>query len=262
VTAYFKVIDITSPEIYDIHIVKYSDTTATIAWKASEKTSGYVKYKRGDTGEYMDSVPSTFDAEDNHVVKLTGLKPNGIYYYVIELKDTSGNTATSKTQALSTRPLIKEGHDEGKRAPNLVLTPYENYSELPLTNGTLELTEFLGKKKLYINFWSTYCAPCIVEFPVIETIYADVIDPQEWEMITICIDGRDDRIVKLKEKYPELKLITLPTLFYAEGTDQNVYHIWKVPTSVFIDEDGIIRYVKLGRFYNTQELKDALDSIL
>lgn len=262
VTAYFKVIDTTSPEIYDIHVVKYSDITATIAWKASEKTSGYVKYKRGDTGEYIDSVPSASDATDNHMVKLTGLRPNGTYYYIIELTDTSGNTTTSKTQALSTLPPIKEGHEEGKRAPNLVLTPYEHYGELPITNGTLELTEFLGKKKLYINFWSTYCAPCIVEFPVLQTIYEKPEYYQGWEMITICIDGRDDRIVKLKEKYPELQLITLPTLFYAEGTDQNAYHIWKVPTSFFIDEEGIIRYVKLGRFYNTQEFKDALDSIL
>lgn len=258
ITAHFKVIDTTPPEISEIHVLKYSDTTATIAWKASENATGLVKYKRRDTGDYTNSVPSAPDAMDNHVVKLTGLRPNGIYYYIVELADESGNKTTSNRQALSTLHPIKEGHEEGKRAPNLTLQPYENWPD----NDSLELATFLGKKKVFINFWSTFCAPCIVEFPVLEAIYADIIDREEWEIITICIDGRGDRIVKLKEKYPvKLKHITLPILFYAEGADRDAYHIWKVPTNVFIDEDGIIRHVKLGRFIDTPELKKVLDSI-
>jgi len=261
--AHFKIKDTTPPEISEIRVVKYSDTTATVAWKASESTTGFVKYKGDDTTSYIDSVPSATDELNNHLAKLTGLKPNSTYYYTIELVDLSGNQATSRSQLLYTLPPVKEGHEAGMRAPNLPLLPYQHCDKLPLSDGSLELAKLLGKKKLYINFWSTYCMPCVVEFPLIQTIHEqeEKRNPLDWTIITICIDGRQDRIEKLWDKYPELTGITLPILFYAEDADKGAYHVWKLPTNVFVDEDGIIRHVRLGRFHSTQEIRDILDSI-
>ncbi len=85
-------------------------------------------------------------------------------------------------------------------------------------------------------------------------------------MITICIDTRieeaADRIEILEDKYSgEVGRFTFPILLDLEGQIKKDYHIWTIPYTVFIDSDGIIREIKMGRFKDEEEIIDTLNRL-
>jgi thiol-disulfide isomerase/thioredoxin len=167
-------------------------------------------------------------------------------------------------------------------------------------DGEFELSQFLPKereqgKKILLDFWSTYCGACIYEFPWIRDIHEKSIEVKkadgsklngqltdyaylkDWEIITVCVDvyedqtaTREDRIRKVKERFQklekkysqELKGGPLqPTFLYAPSADRQAYHVWTLPMHIFIDEDGIIREIKMQRFMEPGEIREIMDSI-
>ena len=72
----------------------------------------------------------------------------------------------------------------------------------------------------------------------------------------------DTRIKKLETKYSgEVGLFTFPILLDEENKTADDYHVWTIPKTVFIDSDGIIREIKIGRFNDEEEIKDILQSL-
>jgi len=125
--------------------------------------------------------------------------------------------------------------EEGARRPD---------AELRSVDGTLRtLSEFDGKP-LLINFWATWCPPCIEELPLLDQLHAN---GQGVQVIGIALDEPD----KVREFLAELP-VGFP-MFLAEagrvdlsttlGNAQSV-----LPYSVLIDAEGRIAKRKFGAF--------------
>ena len=82
---------------------------------------------------------------------------------------------------------------------------------------------------------------------------------------SVCIDSKideaPDRIKLLEGKFSsDTGPFTFPMLMDSGQTKKD-YHIWTIPETVFIDTDGIIRQIQIGRFQNIEEIETILDSL-
>ncbi len=212
----------------------------------------------------------------NHSIRITNLEPKTTYYYRVKSKDKCGNEAISDTRTVQTLDYIPVGYEVGYRAIDFTLQEYHDNSNKgsPNNGETVSLSDFQGRM-IILNFWDTFCGACIGEFPIIRKIYEDAdwanknsID-SNLAVLTVCIDGRADRIEKLEAKYRDVEDkyfgkvgdFTFPILLDSEEKTGKNYHIWTIPCTVFIDSDGIIRQIKIGRFTSLEEIKTILDSL-
>ena len=269
VTAHFRLKDTTPPVISEVKTTSYSDISATIIWLTDEPATSEVEY--GKTKDYGQVAQSKGEPTTTHKVRLTALEANTTYYFRVKTKDACRNEATSDTKTLKTLHEISAGHEVGKRAPNFELREYQdNDNPRSPNNGEIvRLSDYIGKRKILLNFWNTFCAACLLEFPHIRGIYEDKnwadnnSEHSDVAVLTICLDGRVDRIEKLKAKYSDdadIGPFTFPILLDAkENSTKDKYRIWTLPATFFIDEDGIIREIKIGRFNNKEEIETILD---
>lgn len=103
-----------------------------------------------------------------------------------------------------------------------------------MNGADVRLASFKGKPIL-LNFWATWCGPCLAEIPALVELqekYPDVV------ILGISVD---DPVEKLKPYADKMKM-NYPVLVGENREDvQDAYGpLWGIPVSVFIDRDGKI----------------------
>jgi thiol-disulfide isomerase/thioredoxin len=99
----------------------------------------------------------------------------------------------------------------------------------------VRLSDSLGKP-LIINFWTTWCPPCKKEMPEIQRFYEDY--KNEVDVFAMNITSNEVNISDV-EKYVTTGGFTFPILFDTDGIFR-FYEVLNMPTTFFIDEDGVI----------------------
>jgi len=98
------------------------------------------------------------------------------------------------------------------------------------------LSSYKGKVVL-VNFWASWCPPCIYEMPELTRLKKHLVD-QPFEIIAVNVGEKKYRV----RKFVKLINFTLPVLL---DTSQDTFNAWGVktlPTSFLIDAEGNIRY--------------------
>ena len=110
--------------------------------------------------------------------------------------------------------------------------------------GTLALAGLRGKP-LLINFWATWCAPCVREMPQIDQFYRE-FNEKGWQIVGLAVDGptpvREFLATKLKVGFP----IGLAGLQGTELSRQLGNTQGGLPFTVLVDAGGSIAQRKLG----------------
>ncbi len=124
--------------------------------------------------------------------------------------------------------------EEGQPAPDFTLPDIQE------GKPAITLAELRGKT-VYVDFWASWCAPCLRSMPLINELYAQYRD-QDFEVIAINVD---DPI----EDGREFLLDTPLDYLIAADTKNEVleqYGVRGMPTSFLIDSEGIVRMVHMG----------------
>ena len=117
--------------------------------------------------------------------------------------------------------------------------PAIDFEVVDLDGQTLSLKKYKGKIVL-LDFWATWCPPCIAEMPNLKRIYAKF---QNKNFIIIGI-SLDRGIAPLKS-YISNENISWPQYFDNGGQIAKIYGITHIPTTFLIDGKGIIQDVNL-----------------
>ena len=103
-----------------------------------------------------------------------------------------------------------------------------------INNETINLNSF-EKSLIIINFWATWCAPCIEEMPSLNRLKTNPIF-NNLEIIPINV-GRDN-IEKTKDFYKKLKIKDLKIYFDKDVELAKKFLLRGLPTTVFVNKQG------------------------
>ncbi len=126
---------------------------------------------------------------------------------------------------------------------------------ITLSGERTSLQEFEGKT-IFLNFWATWCPPCIAEMPNIQALYEEVrSDSIQFVMVSLDEDPQKARDFIARKDY------TMPVYFLA-GRKPGVYNSTVVPTTYIISPGGKIVSERRGMAnYHTSAFKEFLLSL-
>jgi len=154
---------------------------------------------------------------------------------------------------LSLRPAAARA---GELSPAPLAAPVE--LQLPDLDGQdRRLDEYEGKVVL-VNFWASWCTPCIEEMPSIQRL-ADAMRAKPFAVIGVNVAEGDLRVRTFVKRLGISFLVLL-------DRDNAVFRRWGatlLPTTYILDGKGVIRYVGLGPLeWDATEIIGMLDDFV
>ncbi|SMO63858.1 TlpA family protein disulfide reductase [Gracilimonas mengyeensis] len=129
-----------------------------------------------------------------------------------------------------------------------------NMPLLTLDGDRTSLAEFEGKT-IFLNFWATWCPPCIAEMPNIQSLYEKVHSKD----IVFVMASLDEEPQKARD-FVARKGFTFPV--YSVLSKPRSYDSSVVPTTYVIAPDGSIMMEHQGMAkYDTKEFTEFLKAI-
>lgn len=123
------------------------------------------------------------------------------------------------------------------------------------SDTSLQLSDLQGKGVM-INFWNTSCNPCEVEMPFLEETYETYRD-KGIEFVSVSIDVNEFVL----SKYIQSLGLSFPVVRDNNDQIKNLYSVQKLPSKVFINEDGEIVEI-VEKAMKPDELGTHLDKIV
>lgn len=120
---------------------------------------------------------------------------------------------------------------------------------------TVRLADFAGQP-LLINFWATWCPPCRFEMPLLQQTYEKLKDKG---FVVLAVDVQEGP--ELVNPYIEQMGLTFPVALDRGGSVANAYRVAALPTTVFVDSNGIVTNIHRGALVEST-LQRYLDEII
>ncbi len=175
------------------------------------------------------------------------------------------STALALAAALGTFALLDDGGDGASGddpAEGYELTPAGDVPGsvgevrlAPLDGGEeRRLGELVGARPIVVNFFASWCAPCVEEMPAFEAVHQDVGD--QVTLIGMANqDSPDDALATVAATG-----VTYPTYGDPDSDALTFFGGLAMPTTVFIDTDGEVVEVHSGPL-TEDELRSKLDDL-
>ena len=147
------------------------------------------------------------------------------------IKSTAdGKTNTTKTDSNDTG----SANNTIEIKPNVIKTKAPDFKLKDLNGKELSLSDLKGKK-VFLNFWATWCPPCKEEMPEIQKLYNETKDS---DLVIIAVEiGEPQSEVK---SFIDNNKYSFKVLLDSDQSVATKYSITAIPTSYFIDEEGNI----------------------
>jgi thiol-disulfide isomerase/thioredoxin len=136
--------------------------------------------------------------------------------------------------------------------PGPMAAPFE-LPNLDETKGAVSLASFRGKPVL-LNFWATWCTPCVQEMPMLEAAHRRTGS----KVVFLGVDRQDFR--PDAQAFVRRTNVTYASAYDRDGTLDGAYRLRGMPTSVFIDAAGRVVDQVTGPLTESQ-LDDGLKAL-
>lgn len=112
---------------------------------------------------------------------------------------------------------------------------------LPSRAGDMVALDKLKGQVVMINFWASWCGPCRQEMPLLDQMY------KRYSSLGFTLLGINvESDTKDAEQWLQKTPVSFPVLFDKENKVSEMYEVNAMPSSVFIDRQGKVRYLHRG----------------
>lgn len=122
---------------------------------------------------------------------------------------------------------------------------------VPSTN----LKNLKGDKLVFLNFWGTWCPPCIEEWPTIQKLYESRKD--KIDFVLIAMQDEEEKVIKFMKE----KGYTAPVYIAQSPVSKNVLPK-SFPTTFLLDKNGrILLKEDASKDWNSKSVNDFIDNV-
>lgn len=137
---------------------------------------------------------------------------------------------------------------------NSIKTKAKDFKLKDLNGKELSLSDLKGKK-VFLNFWATWCPPCRAEMPEIEKLYQET---KNSDLVIVAVDiGEPLSDVKT---FIDNNKYNFKVLLDSDQSISEQYGISAIPTSFFIDKEGNIVSKTMGEM-NIDQMKEHIKTL-
>jgi thiol-disulfide isomerase/thioredoxin len=172
-------------------------------------------------------------------IGLAALWQAGIIFTADDAEVSDGNVTIrleSADASIDTIPVVGKtvGLDQGNVAPDFEFSAFDGQR--------LKLSDYRGRP-VFLNFWATWCQPCRRELPDMD----ELLREYSGEGLAVIAVNNGERFEPARKFMEEDMGVNLTALAY--DPDQDIvrrYAVIGMPTSIFIDANGVITQVVRG----------------
>lgn len=177
--------------------------------------------------------------------------------YLAEIGDVEGIKALKEKaiKAKMAQSTLGRINASLARAPYAIGKTFPDFKVKDTEGKELSLSQYKGKVVL-VDFWATWCGPCMKEMPHVIKAYKKY-HPKGFEIIGISFDRSKERLDKVVKE----KKMTWRQYFDGQGWKNELgkkYRISSIPTTFLIDKEGKI----LAKNLRGKQLEEALEKAL
>lgn len=137
-------------------------------------------------------------------------------------------------------------------------TRYRDFTVYDQNGEAVTLGSFIGTP-IVLNFWATWCPPCVTEMP-----YFSKLDKETDEVLFLMVnmtDGVAETQDSVEKYLEDTGLIFKNILLDLDGEAMMEYEVTGIPTTVFINVKGSILNTKIGML-TEDELRQGVAALL
>lgn len=208
------------------------------------------RYRASSTDEERDAIEEEYEKLANATMEENIDNPIG---YMIFVSEASGMDIDEFNSYLEKYPSLAK-YEGVKRYKNIndkkALTSVgKKYADFEIVNdGKIErLSDYVGKGKyVLVDFWASWCGPCMRQIPVIKELLAEFGD-KGLEVLGVAVWDEPENTLQAIKSHG----ITWPCIINAQRIPTDIYGIAGIPCIILFSPDGTI----LSRDKQSEALK-------
>lgn len=118
--------------------------------------------------------------------------------------------------------------------------PAPNFTLKSLSGKNLKLSEMTGNVVL-INFWASWCGPCLQEMPLLNDIHKKY-EPLGFTVLGVNVEENSSNA----RAFLADRGVDFPILLDTKNIVSQLYDVVAMPTTVIVDRDGNMRFIHRG----------------
>jgi thiol-disulfide isomerase/thioredoxin len=129
-----------------------------------------------------------------------------------------------------------------------------------LQGETIDLGRALGKGPIVLDFWATWCKPCVAALPELNKLHVDLA-PRGLQLFGINEDGQ--RNASKVEPFVRTHGVRFPVLLDLNREAQSRLNVVVLPTTMLLDSTGKVHHTSFGyRAGEVEILRRKIESLL
>jgi cytochrome c-type biogenesis protein len=143
--------------------------------------------------------------------------------------------------------------------PPKIGEPARSFEATTLAGEAVTLESLQGKVVL-LNFWATWCTPCRMETPYLESVFQEYSE-RGFEIVGISMDTGDaaEDVAMFVDEYE----VSYTILHDPQMRGMELYQILGLPATFLIDREGVLRWMRYGPIpEGDAEFLRALEDVL
>lgn len=136
--------------------------------------------------------------------------------------------------------LFNPGVEDVEETIQIAATDLSGIKFKDATGKIVDLGELKGKV-IFLNFWATWCPPCLAEMPSVNKLYDQFKDDKD--VVFILVDADSDLLKS--QTYMDNKGYKLPVYQVASNIPEMIFK-GSLPTTIVFDKKGRVSYNEVG----------------